>query len=285
MAGLPSGTITFLFTDIEGSTRLWEARAEAMRGAIALHDSLLRQTIIRHRGHIFKTVGDGVYAAFADARDAVAAALAAQQLLQEAPWEVPGGVRVRIALHTGPAETQDGDYIGPTLNRLARLLSAGHGGQILLSEPTRVLVAHELPGGATLRDHGQHRLKDLAQPEHVFQLVAPGLVDDFPPLRSLDAFPNNLPRQLTSFIGREREMKDVKHLLSTTFLLPLTGPGGSGKTRLALQVGADMVEAFPDGVWLVELAALSDPALIPRAVASAVHVREETRRPITETLL
>lgn len=286
MPGLPSGTITFLFTDIEGSTRLWEQHPEPMRKALTVHDAILREEITRHAGQVFKTVGDSVYAAFAAARDAIAAARSAQQRLTAAAWDVPGGLRVRMAIHTGMAEQTNGDYLGPPLNRVARLLSAGHGGQILVSESTRALVEHELAPEARLRDQGLHRLKDLAQPEHIYQLIAPELADAFPPLRSLDAFPNNLPRQLTSFIGREREMKEVKDLLSKTVHLTMTGPGGSGKTRLALQVAGDSIESFPDGVWLVELEALSDPALVPQAVASALSVREEIgQRSLTDTLV
>lgn len=285
MDAFPSGTITFLFTDIEGSTRLWEEHPEAMRGALAAHDALLRKEVERHGGHLFKTVGDSVYAAFADPRQALAAARAAQERLLATDWPVPARLRVRMAVHTGSAESQNGDYIGPTLNRIARILSAGHGGQILLSEATRTLVEGSLPPEASLRDHGQHRLKDLAQPERLFQLVVPGLVDVFPPLRTLDAFPNNLPRQLTSFIGRDREMEDVKRLIRSSALLTLTGLGGSGKTRLALQVAADLVEAFPDGVWLVGLEALADPALIPPAIAGTLGVREEIGRSILDTLV
>ena len=286
MSAFPSGTITFLFADIEGSTQLWELHPEAMRRALAVHDEILREEITRHGGQVFKTVGDAVYAVFAAARDAIAAARSAQQRLTGAAWEVPGGLRVRMAIHTGAVEQTNGDYLGPPLNRVARLLSAGHGGQILVSESTRALVEHELPPDAGLRDHGLHRLKDLAQPEHIYQLIAPELSDAFPPLRSLDVFPNNLPRQLTSFVGREREMKEVKDLLSRTVLLTLTGPGGSGKTRLVLQVGADLIESFPDGVWLVELEALSDPARVPQAVAFALSVREEmSQRSLTDTLV
>jgi len=285
---LPSGTITFLFTDIEGSTRLWEQHPDEMRTALTLHETILREEIERHNGQIFKTVGDGVYAAFADAPSAVSAARGAQQRLMATSWEMPGGLRVRMALHTGTAQLQDGDYFGPALNRVARILSAGHGGQILISESTRTLAERDLPEGSSLRDQGLRRLKDLAQPEHIFQLVTPELPDVFPQLRSLDAFPNNLPRQLTSFVGREREMREAKELISSAVLLTLTGSGGSGKTRLALQVGADLVERFKDGVWLVELDVLSDESMVPRAIASAVGVHEELSfmaRPLSDILV
>ena len=284
---LPSGTITFLFTDIEGSTRLWEQHPNEMREARTVHEKVLREEIARHSGHVFKTVGDGVYAVFDDASSALAAALDAQQRLVATSWELPGGLWVRMALHTGTAQLQEGDYFGPALNRIARILSAGHGGQILVSESTRTLVERDLPQGSSLRDKGLHRLKDLAQPEHIFQLLTPELPDAFPQLRSLDAFPNNLPRQLTSFVGREREMKEVNELLSSAALLTLTGSGGSGKTRLALQVGADLVERFRDGVWLVELDVL-DESMVARAIASAVGVHEELSfmaRPLSDVLV
>lgn len=285
---LPSGTITFLFTDIEGSTRLWEQHPDKMRKALTVHETILREEIARHNGYVFKTVGDGFFAVFGDALSAAAAASAAQKRLMGTSWEMPGGLRVRIALHTGTAQLQEGDYFGPALNRVARILSAGHGGQILVSESTRTLVERDLPQGSSLRDHGLHRLKDLARPEHIFQLVTPELPDAFPQLRSLDAFPNNLPRQLTSFVGRERELKEVRELLSAAALLTLTGSGGSGKTRLGLQVGAELVETFRDGVWLVELDVLSDESMVPRAIASAVGVHEELSfmaRPLTDVLV
>jgi len=284
MGDLPTGTITFLFTDIEGSTRLWEEHPEAMRVALARHDTLLRGIIEAHRGQIFKTMGDAFDAAFAEASAAVAAAAAIQRALAAEPWAVPGGVRVRVALHTGTAEVRGGDYFGPALNRAARLLAAAWGEQILLSETTRALVEQALPPHVQLQDLGQHRLRDLAKPEHIFQLLAPGLRTAFPPLRSLDVLPNNLPRQLSSFIGRTKELADIKSRLAGTPLLTLTGSGGAGKTRLALQIAAELVESFADGVWLVELEPLSDPALVTQTVAMTLGVREE-QRPLIQTLL
>lgn len=283
MPNLPTGTVTFLFTDIEGSTRLWEEHPEAMQAALRRHDALVRGAVESNRGYVFKAMGDAFDAAFADASDALAAAVAAQRMLLAEAWEVPGGLRVRMALHTGTAEQRDGDYFGSALNRVARLLAAGHGGQILLSETTRALVEHALPSEVTLRDHGQHRLKDLARPERIFQLLAPGFLNDFPALKSLDSFPNNLPRQLTSFVGRTKEIAEIKSLLSENSLLTLTGSGGAGKTRLALQVAADLVETFADGVWLVELTAISDPGLVTQTAASTLGVREE-HRPLIVTL-
>jgi predicted ATPase/class 3 adenylate cyclase/Tfp pilus assembly protein PilF len=280
----PQGTLTFLFTDVEGSTRLWEGHPETMRAALARHDALLHRSLEAHGGFIFKTVGDQFCAAFAAAPDAMAAALAAQRLLQAQEWRDLGALPVRMALHTGTAEERGGDYFGPALNRIARLLEAGHGGRILLSQATVELVRDQLPEGADLRDLGLHRLRDLTRPEQIFQLVAPGLPASFPPLRSLEAFRHNLPAQLTSFIGREREIEEVKRLLAGSRLLTLTGAGGCGKTRLALQVAADRVEAYRDGVWFVPLAALTDPALVPQTMATALGVREDPGRRLTATL-
>jgi predicted ATPase/class 3 adenylate cyclase len=284
MSGLPEGTITFLFTDIEGSTRMWEEHAEAMKVALRRHDTLLRRVIPEYRGYVFKTVGDAFHAAFPSPADAVAASLAAQQALAAERWGVPGGVRVRIALHTGAAESRDGDYFGPTINRIARLLSTGHGGQVLLFRSTYDLAHDALPAGVSVRDLGQHRLKDLAGPEQIYQLVAPGLPAEFPPLASLEAFPNNLPVQLSNFIGRDREIAQAKEILSTARLLTLTGPGGGGKTRLALQVAADLVDEMADGVWLAEFATLSDPMLLTQAVAASLGLRDQSERPILSVL-
>jgi predicted ATPase/class 3 adenylate cyclase len=282
---LPEGTLTFLFTDIEGSSQLWEQHPEAMKSALEQHDVLLRQAIQAHGGLVFKTVGDAFYAAFATAPAAVTAALAVQQALLTEEWGDTGPLRVRMALHTGIAEAREGDYFGPTLNRVARLLEAGHGGQVLLSLPTEELVRDELPEGASMRPLGEHRLKDLVRPERVFQLLHPALPTEFPRLRSLEAFTHNLPVQWTSFVGREQEMETVKQLLPTTHLLTLTGPGGCGKTRLALQVATDLIEIYRDGVWLVELAALTDPNLLPQAVATALGVPEGPGRALIATLI
>ena len=185
----------------------------------------------------------------------------------------------------GAAEIRDGDYFGQALNRVARLLAAGHGGQTLLSLATGELVRDQMPEGAALRELGEHRLKDLNRPEHIFQLEAPGLDEKFPPLRSLENFPNNLPVQLTSFVGREREMEEVKRLLGETHLLTLTGTGGTGKTRLSLQVAADVLDNFPDGTWFVEFATLRDAGLVAEAVAIVLGVREEPGRALQATLV
>lgn len=275
---LPAGTVTFLFTDIEGSTKLWETHPEAMKVALVRHDALLRDCIQKHRGIVVKSRGEGdsFFAVFDLAADAVWAALAIQQALQSEKWPAEVPLRVRVALHTGEAEMREGDYFGAPVNRCARLRAIAHGGQTLLSQSTAELVYEALPAGATLRDLGEHRLRDLSRPERVFQLEHPDLPSGFPSLKSLDALPNNLPIQLSSFIGREREKDDVKRLLSKTRLLTLTGVGGCGKTRLALQVAADLLEDYPDGVWVVELAALADATRVAQAVASTLAIREES---------
>jgi predicted ATPase/class 3 adenylate cyclase len=281
---LPAGTVTFLFTDLEGSTRLLEAHPHAYQDAVARHHALLRGAVEAHGGAVFETVGDAVYAAFARPTDAVAAALAGQVALHREAWGAVGELRVRMGLHTGEVERQGAHYFGAPLYRGARLTATAHGGQVVLSEATAALVREALPPGAGLRDLGAHRLKDLQQPERVAQLTHPALPAAFPPLRSLDARPHNLPLQLTSFVGRERELGEVARRLGAVRLLTLTGAGGVGKTRLALQTAAGLVEAHPDGVWLVELAPLADPALVPQAVAAAVGVREEPGRPLVATL-
>ena len=282
----PSGTITLLFTDIEGSTKLWEAHPEAMGIALARHDALLRETIEAHAGFVFKTIGDAFCAAFHTAPEALGAALIAQQVLAAEPW--PGGlsIKVRMALHTGAVESRDNDYFGQPLNRVARLLAVGYGGQTILSQVTYDLIRDSLPPQTTLKDLGEHRLKDLARPEQVFQLAHPNLDAEFPPLKSLDnvALPNNLPQQVTSFIGREKELAELQERLAITKLLTLTGAGGSGKSRLSLQAAAELLDTFPDGAWLVELAPLADPNLVATTVASVLGVKEEIGKPILTTL-
>ena len=285
MPALPTETYTFLFTDIEDSTRPWEQYPEAMRLALARHDALLRGSIKAHGGHIFKTGGDSFHAVFAGVREALAAALDAQAALHAEPWPDPVQIQVRVALHTGTAEARDGDYFGSPLNRVARLLAAAHGGQTLVSEVLAALADGALAPDAALRSLGRHRFKDLAQPQEVFQLTHPRLPATFPLLRSLEAFTHNLPSQLSSFVGRTREMQEARRRLGETRLLTLTGTGGAGKTRLALQVAAEVIENYPDGVWLVDLAPLTDPSLLPQAVASVLGVGEKGgERGLTETL-
>src|SRR5262245_51216143 len=236
-----------------------------MRAALARHDALLRRAMRGHGGHVVKPTGDGLHAAFARAPDALGAALAAQRALAAEEWDLPTALRARMGLHTGAAEERDGDYFGPAVNRAARVMQAGHGGQVLLSLATAALVRGELPAGIGLRDLGEHRLRDLARPEQLFQLRHPDLPANFPPLRSLDARPHNLPPQLTSLVGRERESAAVADLLAAHRLVTLTGSGGCGKTRLALQVAADRLDAWPDGAWFVDLAPLAGPQLLPQA--------------------
>lgn len=291
---LPTGIVTFLFTDVEGSTKQWDADPDAMGSALRRHDSLMRDAIESSGGIVFKTIGDAFCAAFSSASDALHAALHAQLQMNHpghtgdsahSTEDAAVPMRVRMALHTGVAEERDADFFGPTLNRVARLLSLGYGGQVLLSRATWEFVQDRLPPEANLLDLGQHYLRDLVRAEHVFQLQHPHLPADFPPLKSLEHLPNNLPRQVTSFVGREQELMEVKRFLETTCLLTLTGSGGCGKTRLSLQVAADMLEEHPDGVWFVELAPLTDPALVPQTVAEALGLRETPGEPITRTLL
>jgi predicted ATPase/class 3 adenylate cyclase len=282
----PTGTVTFLFTDIEGSTTLWEQDSCAMQVALARHDDLLRSAIESNGGHVFKTVGDAFCCAFPTAPDALKAGLEAQRRLLSSEWEESGPLLVRMALHTGAAQERDGDYFGPPLNRVARLLSAAHGGQVLLSLPAQELVRDQLPGGTGLRDLGEHRLKDLFRPERVFQLSAPELPSEFPPLRTLDTYRNNLPLQPTPLIGREKEVSEVCDLLrgEETRLLTLTGPGGIGKTRLALQAAVDLLDDFSDGTFFVQLATLTEAELFFSAVAGTLGVRETAEQRFDEIL-
>jgi predicted ATPase/class 3 adenylate cyclase/Flp pilus assembly protein TadD len=288
MSSLPTGTVTFLFTDIEGSTRLWESSPQAMQIALARHDQILRNAVEERGGYVFKTVGDAFCCTFRIASDALETSLFAQRmLLSKEGWpEETGPLRVRMALHAGTTEERDGDYFGPPLNRVARLLSAGHGGQVLLSLTTQKLVRDHVPPDVELWDLGEHRLKDLLRPERVFQLVAPGLPSDFPPLRALEAKLNNLPLQPTPLVGREREVEEIVGRLRSeeVRLLTLTGPGGTGKTRLALQVGADLLEEFDDGVFFVSLATITDPELVPSSIAGPLRVRESAEQPLMETI-
>ena len=284
MTPLPTGTVTFLFTDIEGSSRLWENHGDAMAVALARHDTLLRGAFEARGGNIFKTIGDAFCVAFPVAVGGLEAAIAAQRLLRDEAWQEIELIKVRMGLHTGSAESREGDYFGPVLNRVSRLLAAAHGGQILLTLAAEELVRDHLPDGITLRDLGERRLRDLNRPERVFQVVAPDLPSDFPPLRSLEIFPNNLSVQLTTFIGREKEMNEVKRLLGTTHLLTLTGTGGTGKTRLSMQVAADLLDQFPDGVWLIELATLEDADQVAPAIAAAFRVRDEPGQELLVTL-
>jgi predicted ATPase/class 3 adenylate cyclase len=285
MTDQPAGTFTFLYTDIEGSTRLWEQQREAMRRALQRHDAILRAAIESNHGEVFRTEGDAFCAAFLTAHLALAAAAQAQRLLYAEAWEVATPLRVRMALHTGAAERQHGEYVGASLNRIGRLRSVCHGGQTLMTQATQQLVRDDLPQGTHLLDLGQHRFRDLLQPERVYQLAIDGLPDHFPLLNTLEAFPNNLPVQITSFVGRQRELEEVRQRLDAFHLLSLTGPGGTGKTRLALQTAAGAIDRFPDGVWLVELAPLADPALVPQNIASVLGLRESPGQPLLDLVV
>ena len=281
MVELPAGTVTFLFTDLEGSTRLWEEHPEAMRDALARHDAVLHQAIEAHEGYVVKTTGDGVHAAFSTAGHAVDAAIAGQLALG-ADWGATGPLRVRMGLHTGVAELRDGDYYGGVLNRAARLMSIAHGGQIVASLATVELIRDD---GYDLVDLGEHRLRDLGRAEHVFQVMHPALADDFPVLRSLESFPTNLPLQVTSFVGRSRELADVIDGFDDNRIVTITGVGGVGKTRLALQAGAEVLPRFRDGVWLCELGPLGNADLVPSVVAAALGVQQRPGQTMTESIL
>ena len=273
MNELPTGTVTFLFTDLEGSTRLWEEHPDAMQGALARHDEILRDAIAAHEGHIVKTTGDGVHAAFTTGEAALRTAVDMQLALASDDWGETGTLRVRMGVHTGTAEYRDGDYYGTALNRAARVMSVAHGGQIVVSHATEELVRDALPDGATLVDLGEHRLRDLERAERVFQLAVAGLVEQFPPLRSLDAFPGNLPVQVTTFVGRGEELSTLGEALDGARLVTLTGVGGVGKTRLAVQLAADVLPRFPDGAWLCELAAATDDDALVQVVATTLGVQ------------
>ena len=262
MTTLPTGTVTFLFTDIEGSTPLWEHESDRMRLALERHHTILRTAIEAHAGHVYKIIGDAFQAAFALPAKAVEAALAAQRELTAEPWPTSAPIRVRMGVHTGQAQAEASDYATThTLNRVARIMSVGYGGQILISVEAANLARGYLPDGVTLRDMGEHRMKGITQLEHLYQVVAPDLPADFPPLKTLDTHPNNLPVQITSFVGREKEINAVRRWLNEKRLVTLTGPGGTGKTRLSLQVATEALSDFSDGAWLIELAPLADPAV------------------------
>jgi predicted ATPase/class 3 adenylate cyclase len=274
MGELPSGTVTFLFTDLEGSTRLWEEHAQAMQGALARHDELVRTAIESRGGHVVKTTGDGFHAAFSIAHDAVVAAIDAQRALAIESWGNTGQLRVRMGIHTGEAEHRDGDYYGTAPNRAARLMAIAHAGQLLVSDATERLLDDGPEPTFELLDLGEHRLRDLTQASRIYQICANGLEREFAPLRSLDAFAGNLPVQLTSFVGRDDELVALVDMMGSSRLVTLTGVGGVGKTRLALQAAAEVLPSFPDGVWFCDLATASDELLMFQAVADAVGARQ-----------
>jgi predicted ATPase/class 3 adenylate cyclase len=284
MRALPTGTVTFLFTDIEGSTRLLEELGVAYRAVQEEHLRLMRTAIAEGDGVEIHTEGDAFFVVFHTAPQAVRTAVAAQRVLADHHWPHGEPLRVRMGLHTGEGILGGDDYLGIDVNRAARIAAAGHGGQVVLSEATWALAEGSLPAGVSTRDLGRHRLKDLARPERLYQLVIDGLPAEFPALKTLDARPNNLPAQLTSFVGREEAIATVKALLADARLLTLTGPGGTGKTRLALQVAAEVLADFADGGFFVDLSAITDPAVVPSEIAGALGMAEESGRPIVESL-
>ncbi len=271
-APLPTGTVTFLFTDLEGSTRLWEQHPQIMRASLMRHDAIMRAAIETHHGHVFKQAGDAFYAVFANATSAVASALDAQIRINSEQWDENVPMKVRIGIHTGEAQFRDNDYFGPTLNRVARIMSIGYGNQVLLSRTTASLASSELPQASALKDMGMHRLKDIQHPEQVYQLYHPAIRDDFPPLRSQNAVSSNLPVQLTTFVGRSQDIAEVKALLKTTRLLSLTGGGGAGKTRLSQQVASELLKEESINVWVVELENVREVAAVPSALALALNL-------------
>ena len=285
MPDAPQGTVSFLFTDIVGSTRLWERFPNSMGAALARHDALMRVACEVHSGHVFKTVGDAFCVAFKTPGNALLAAIHAQRALCSAEWEETGPIAARMGIHTGTAEYRDSDYFGGTLNRAARIEAAAHGGQILLSQIAHELLEDERIDDVAFKSLGRHRLRNLDRPEHLFQAVVRGLADSFPPPRSMEVLPNNLPAQTTSFVGREREMEDLKRLIEKNRLITLIGTGGTGKTRLSLETGAQVIDEFRDGVWLVELAPITEPDRIVEVTAAALGARGEPERPQRETLI
>ena len=280
---LPIGTVTFMFTDIEGSTRLLQDLGTGYGAVLERHAVIVRQALAEFDGIEVSTEGDAFFAAFQSTPSAVAAAVAVQQRLAQERWPDGHAVRVRIGVHTGEGRLGGDGYVGLDVHRAARIAAAGHGGQVLLSAASRVLVETALPQGVQLRDLGTHRLKDLDQPEHLAQLIVAGLTQEFPPIRTLE-MPSNLPAELTNFIGREREVDEVSEMLGTTRLLTLTGPGGTGKTRLALRVAAVMRPKYRDGVFFVGLAELTDSTLVGSTVAHGLGLSEQPQRPIIDLL-
>jgi predicted ATPase/class 3 adenylate cyclase len=281
----PSGTVAFLFTDIEGSTKLAQQFAEKWESLRARHHAIVKSAIESQNGYIFQVIGDAFCAAFHTAGEALHAAVQAQGNLHNEDWgDTP--IKVRMGIHTGEAQVQhEGDYQGYlTLSRAQRLMSAGHGGQILISMSTRMLVSERLPKNVWLRDMGERQLKNIVQPERIFQVVIQGLPAEFPPLNTMDLLHHNLPSQTTSFIGREREITDIIHSIQRHRLVTLTGSGGTGKTRLSLQVAESLLNAFSDGIWFIELATLINPELLPRTILSAMGIAQEPEKTALQSL-
>ena len=283
--GLPNWYGHLPFTDIEGSTKLAQEHSDAMPALLARHHEILNQAIQAHNGYVFQIIGDAFCAAFHTASDGLNAAIDAQRQLQNENWgETP--VKVRMGFHTGEAEKRGTIIAGIShLARVQRVMSAAYGGQILLSNATAELIRGQLPEDVTLRDMKENRLKGWTTSEHLWQVVSTELQQDFPSLSTLNSIPNNLPIQVTSFVGREHEIAELKQSLTKTRLVTLTGSGGTGKTRLSLQVATEMLDRFKDGVWFIELAPITDPTLVPNTVANILGVREEPGRPLMTTLM
>ncbi len=283
---LPSGTLTFLFTDVEASTLLWDQYPAQMRAAMARHDELIESAVEQEDGQVIRPCGEGDsrFAVFTRASDALRAAVAIQLFMKAEPWTLPA-MRLRIALNSGEADLRDGDYYGSTVNRCARLRGLANGGQILLSQAACSLVCDDLPAGVTLRDLGEHHLNGLRRPEHVYQVCVAALPGEFPPLKSPETVRNNLPADLTSFIGRQREKETVIGLISQTRMLTITGSGGAGKTRLAVQAARELIDSYADGVWFIDLAPLSSSALVLQYIMNVLDIREEPGAPPEQTLL
>ncbi|HVT12486.1 MAG TPA: tetratricopeptide repeat protein [Fimbriimonadaceae bacterium] len=275
----------FLFTDIEGSTRKWSQYGEAMQGIVERHDRLLTDAVRKHGGHVFKTTGDGICACFAGGLRALAAAVEMAQEIRRENWRPCDSFAIRIAIHAGEAFERDGDYFGPTLNKVARLMAIAHGGQIIASGAVIDALAGSMPESVKARSLGEHRLKDLDRAEHIYQLIHPALPQDFPPLKSLSVLKNNLPVQLTSFVGRKRELDEVVDLISGNRLVSLTGSGGTGKTRLALHAAGEVVGQFEGGVFLVELAPLADPQQVCGAIQEVLRINDDERRSGVDALV
>lgn len=286
----PSGTVTFLFTDIEGSTKLARQYPDDMAALLGRHHEILNQSVQAHTGFVFQIIGDAFCVAFHNASDALSAALNAQRLLQKESWS-PAPIRVRMGINTGAAQwiedsSKEGKYSGyATLALTQRIMAAGHGGQVLLSQTAHALTRDKLPAQAQFIDMGERCLKDVIRPEHLYQLMVPDLPSEFASLNISESFNHNLPAQLTSFIGRGKEIDEIKKGIAAHRMVTLTGSGGAGKTRLSLQVGAECLHQFSDGVWFVELAPVADPMLLPQALLSIFHLREDTHRTPLEILL
>jgi predicted ATPase/class 3 adenylate cyclase len=285
MAGLPEGTLTFMLTDVVGSTRAWESAPAAMREAMARHDRIVDRCLLQHHGTDVPSgrAGDSVLAVFPKAADAAACALSLQRDFATERWPPEVNLEIRVALHSGEAELRQDQYHGQALNRCARLLATCHGGQVLLTSASEQLLVDELPAGAQLRDLGVHRLKDLTRTEHVFELVDAAHPREFPAIRSQQPA-TNLPTQLTAFIGRDGELRQLRELHGRSRSLTLTGPGGSGKTRLALALASEVVPEHADGVWFIELGPVAGPHLVPQAVADTLHLKEQASRRLADTL-